>query len=111
VSVNSLNNPEIVNRYVQYQQRLDKSLSKLNIIIEKYPDLKADEIFLDLHVQLEGTENRIATARHEYIYAVYNFNVTVRSFPSNLTAKLFGYKTKPQYFSNDENNIPKVEIK
>ena len=80
---------------------------------ENYPQLKADQNFRDLQAQLEGTENRIAVARNRYIKAVQDYNVTVRSFPSNLTAIAFGYKTKPNFTVENERAIqtaPKVDF-
>jgi LemA protein len=76
-------------------------------VAENYPQLKADGVFRDLQAQLEGTENRIAVARNRYIEAVKNYNITVRSFPSNLTAKLFGYKVKPTFTVENEKDLAK----
>jgi LemA protein len=72
-----------------------------------YPDLKSDQNFRDLQAQLEGTENRITVARNRYIATVQDYNVTVRSFPSNLTAMIFGYKTKPNFTVENESAISK----
>ena len=80
---------------------------------ENYPQLKSDANFRDLQAQLEGTENRIAVARNRYIKAVQDYNVTVRSFPSNLTAMVFGFKTKPNFTVDNERAIstaPKVDF-
>ena len=83
------------------------------VTVERYPYLKANQSFRELRVQLEGTENRITVARNRYIAAVKTYNVTVRSFPSNLTAMLFGYKTKPTFTVENEAAIsvpPKVDF-
>jgi LemA protein len=77
------------------------------VVEEKYPELKSDQNFRDLQAQLEGTENRIAVARNRYIQAVQDFNVTVRRFPTNLTAMLFGYKVKPNFTVENEAAIAK----
>jgi LemA protein len=85
----------------------------LLLVAENYPQLKADGLFRDLQAQLEGTENRIAVARNRYIAAVKTYNVTVRSFPTNLTAMVFGYKVKPTFTVDDEAAIaapPKVDF-
>ncbi len=84
------------------------------VVSENYPQLKADGAFRDLQAQLEGTENRITVARNRYIQAVQDYNVTVRSFPSNLTAKMFGYKAKPNFTVENEKAIstaPTVDFK
>jgi LemA protein len=83
------------------------------VVAEAYPQLKSDANFRDLQAQLEGTENRIAVARNRYIKAVQDYNVTVRSFPTNLTAKVFGLKEKPQFTVENEKSIatpPKVDF-
>src|SRR5688572_11422455 len=90
-----LNNPEAFAKFQAAQGELSGSLSRLLLVSENYPQLKSDANFRDLQAQLEGTENRIAVARNSYIKSVQEFNVTVRSFPSNLTAMVFGYKAKP----------------
>lgn len=100
--------PELINdeqafaRFQQAQGQLSSALSRLLAVAENYPQLKADALFRDLQAQLEGTENRIAVARNRYIQAVQQYNVTVRSFPSNLTAMMFGYKTKPNFSVENE---------
>ena len=78
------------------------------MVSENYPQLKADGVFRDLQAQLEGTENRITVARNRYIKAVQEYNVTVRSFPSNLTAMMFGFKTKPSFAVENEKEISKA---
>jgi LemA protein len=90
-----LNNPEAFQKFQQVQGELSGALSRLMMVSEKYPDLKADTSFRDLQSQLEGTENRITVARQRYIASVQDYNVTVRQFPKNLTAMVFGYETKP----------------
>ena len=77
------------------------------VVVEKYPDLKSDQNFRDLQAQLEGTENRIAVARKRYIDSVQTFNVTVRQFPSNLTAKMFGFAVKPNFSVENEAALAK----
>ena len=111
--------PELVNdeqafaKFQAAQGELTSALSRLLVVAENYPQLKADAGFRDLQAQLEGTENRIAVARNRYIKAVQEYNVTVRSFPTNLTAMLFGMKTKPNFAVENEKAIatpPKVEF-
>ena len=100
--------PELVNdeaafqRFIAAQGELTGAISRLLLVAENYPQLKADGLFRDLQAQLEGTENRITVARNRYIDAVKTYNVAVRSFPSNLTAMLFGYKTKPSFTVENE---------
>lgn len=104
---------ELVSEYSKVQDRLGKAIYNVLVVAENYPQLKADGVFRDLQAQLEGTENRIAYARQRYIGAVYNFNVTVRSFPSNLTAMAFGYNPKPGFTVTNEPDIstaPRVKI-
>ncbi|RPI13848.1 MAG: LemA family protein [Lysobacterales bacterium] len=95
-------NPESLKQFQAAQSELSGALSRLMVTVERYPELKSDQNFRDLQAQLEGTENRIAVARNRYIQAVQDFNVTVRSFPSNLTAMLFGYKVKPNFTVENE---------
>lgn len=111
--------PELINdeqafaRFQAAQAQMTSALSRLLAVSENYPQLKADGLFRDLQAQLEGTENRITVARNRYIQAVQGYNVTVRSFPSNLTAMLFGYKTKPSFTVENEKAIatpPKVDF-
>ena len=111
--------PELINdeqafaRFQAAQAQMTSALSRLLAVSENYPQLKADGLFRDLQAQLEGTENRITVARNRYIQAVQDYNVTVRSFPSNLTAMLFGYKTKPSFTVENEKAIaapPKVDF-
>ena len=100
--------PELVNdsqafaKFEAAQKELSGALSRLLVVVEKYPDLKANDGYRDLQAQLEGTENRITVARNRYISAVQAYNVTVRSFPSNLTAMVFGYSVKANFTVTDE---------
>jgi LemA protein len=102
-----LNDPQAFARFTAAQSEMTSALSRLLAVAENYPQLRADAGFRDLQAQLEGTENRIAVARNRYIEAVRDYNVTVRSFPSNLTAMLFGFTTKPSFTVEDENAIAK----
>ena len=108
-----VNNPAAFAKFQAAQGELSGALSRLLVISENYPQLKSDANFRDLQAQLEGTENRIAVARNRYIKSVQEFNVTVRSFPSNLTAMMFGFKTKPNFTVENETEIakpPKVDF-
>jgi len=108
-----LNDPQAFAQFQAAQQQLSGSLSRLLAVSENYPQLKADAGFRDLQSQLEGTENRIAVARNRYIQSVQAYNVTVRSFPSNLTAMVFGYKEKPSFTVTGESTLakpPQVEF-
>ena len=108
-----INDPAAFQKYMAAQGQMTTALSRLIAVSENYPNLKADGAFRDLQAQLEGTENRIAVARKRYIDAVQAYNVTVRSFPSNLTARLFGFRTKPSFTVQDEKAIaapPKVDF-
>jgi LemA protein len=100
-------------KFIAAQGEMTSALSRLLVVSENYPQLRSSENFLSLQAQLEGTENRIAVARNRYIKAVQEYNVTVRSFPSNLTAMLFGYKVKPNFTVENEQQIsqpPKVDF-
>jgi LemA protein len=108
-----LNNPAAFAKFQAAQGALSGALSRLLAVSENYPNLKADASFRDLQAQLEGTENRITVARDRYITSVQEFNVTVRSFPANLTAMAFGYKPKPNFTVENEKEIaspPKVDF-
>ncbi len=108
-----LNDPAALARFQAAQGALSGALSRLLAVSENYPQLKADVSFRDLQSQLEGTENRITVARNRYIAAVQTYNVTVRSFPSNLTAKAFGFQVKPSFTVENEKAIatpPKVDF-
>jgi len=102
LDANALNNPEAFRKFEQAQGQLSSALSRLLVVVEKYPDLKANQNFQNLQAQLEGTENRIAVARKRYIERVAEYNKGVRYFPTNLTAKwLLGLEVR-QTFSADE---------
>jgi LemA protein len=102
-----VNDPEAFKKFLAAQGELKSALSRLLVVTENYPQLKSDQNFRDLQAQLEGTENRITVARNRYIQAVQNYNVTVRSFPGNLTAMMFGYKPKPNFTVENEAVISK----
>jgi len=102
-----VNDPAALANFSAAQGELSSALSRLLVVVENYPQLKSDANFRDLQAQLEGTENRIAVARQRYIKAVQAYNVTVRTFPSNLTAKMFGFDTKPQFTVENEQEISK----
>src|SRR5713226_8936028 len=102
-----VNDPEAFKKFQAAQGELSSALSRLLVVTENYPQLKSDQNFRDLQAQLEGTENRITVARNRYIQAVQNYNVTVRSFPGNLTAMIFGYKPKPNFAVENEAAISK----
>ena len=100
-----INDPEAFAKFQQAQAGLSGALSRLLVVSENYPALKADAAFRDLQAQLEGTENRITVARNRYIKAVEGYNVSVRTFPNNLTAMAFGYKPKPNFSVDNEKEI------
>src|SRR5580698_8840260 len=102
-----VNDPAAFQKFQQAQGELSQALKSLLAVTENYPQLKSDQNFRDLQAQLEGTENRITVARNRYIQAVQDYNVTVRSFPSNLTAKMFGYHEKPNFTVENEAAISK----
>ncbi len=113
--VGTLNaSPELVNdeeafkKFISAQGQMTSALSRLMVVSENYPQLKADASFRDLQAQLEGTENRITVARNRYIAAIKEYNITVRSFPSNLTAMVVGLKTKPSFTVENEQAISKA---
>ena len=99
--------PAALQKFQAAQGALSGALSRLLVVSENYPQLKADAGFRDLQAQLEGTENRITVARNRYIKAVQDYNVTARSFPSNLTAKIFSMQTKPSFTVDDEKALAK----
>ena len=100
-----MDDPQALRRFDAAQGQLTAALGRLIAVSENYPQLKSDQNFLDLQAQLEGTENRIAVARMRYIRAVEQYNVLIRSFPSNLTAKLFHYSLRPNFSVQDESEI------
>ena len=97
-----INDPQAFQAFQAAQGELGSALSRLMVVVERYPELKSIQGFTDLQAQIEGTENRITVARNRYIESVQGFNVTVRSFPSNLTAKVFGFSTKPSFTVQNE---------
>jgi len=108
-----LNDPQAFARFNAAQGELSSALSRLMVVVEKYPKLQSIAGFRDLQAQYEGTENRIAVARNRYIKAVEEYNVTVRRFPSNLTAMMFGFKVKPQLTVENEKEVsrpPKISF-
>ncbi|MFT3719099.1 LemA family protein [Pseudorhodoferax sp.] len=105
VTPETLNDPQAMARFQAAQGELGSALSRLMVVSERYPDLKANQGFRDLRVQLEGTENRITVARNRYIQTVQDYNVLARSFPTNLTAMVFGYQAKPSFSVANEAQI------
>ena len=108
-----VNDPAAMARFAQAQGELSSALSRLLVTVENYPQLKSDALFRDLQAQLEGTENRITTARNRFIKAVQDFNILARQFPTNLTAMIFGYKEKASFTVENEKAIatpPKVDF-
>lgn len=108
-----INDPTAFQKFQNAQGELSGALSRLLVVSENYPSLKANQGFQDLRVQLEGTENRITVARDRYIKAVTDYNVLARSFPSNLTAMVFGYEVKPAFTVQNEAQVsapPKVNF-
>jgi LemA protein len=112
IKVNNLSNGADFKKFQQAQDSLSSALSRLMVVVEKYPDLKANDSFRDLQAQLEGTENRIAVARNRYIQNVAKFNTMVRSFPTNLTAQHLLHLQVRETFSVPEKvkENPKVEF-
>ncbi len=102
-----INDPEAFKRFQAAQGQLTGALSRLMVVVEKYPSLKSNQSFQELRAQLEGTENRIAVARNRFIQSVQAYNVAVRSFPSNITAMIFGYKPKASFTVENEAEISK----
>ena len=105
VTPETLNNPEAFAKFQAAQGELSSALSRLMVTVERYADLKANQGFRDLRVQLEGTENRITVARNRYIDTIAEYNVLARSFPTNLTAKVFSYAPKPNFTVQNEAQI------
>ena len=113
VTPETLSNPQAFAQFQAAQGELSGALSRLMVSVERYPDLKANKGFADLRVALEGTENRIAVARNRYIQSVQDYNVLARSFPSNLTAMVFGYQPKENFSVSNEAAIaspPKIDF-
>ncbi len=114
VTPETLNDPEAFSKFQAAQGELSGALSRLLVVSEQYPNLKANQAFSDLRVQLEGTENRITVARGRYIQAIQEYNVLARSFPTNLTAMVFSYAAKPSFSVANEAQIstpPVVDFK
>jgi LemA protein len=108
-----INDPVAFQKFIQAQGELQGALSRLLVVAENYPNLKSDALFRDLSAQLEGTENRIAVARNRYIKSVQEYNTTVRTFPTNLTAMVFKMNVKPNFTVENEATIsapPKVDF-
>ena len=105
VTPETLNDPAAFSKFQAAQGELGSALSRLMVVSERYPDLKANKGFSDLRVQLEGTENRITVARNRYIQTVQEYNVLTRSFPNNLTAMIFSYNVKPTFTVANEAQI------
>ena len=113
VTPETLKDPAAFQKFQAAQGELSSALSRLMVVSERYPDLKANKGFSDLRVQLEGTENRITVARNRYIKAVQEYNVLARSFPTNLTAMVFNYEAKPVFSVQNEAQIstpPQVDF-
>ena len=105
VTPDMLNDPQKLQQFQAAQGQLTGALSRLLVVSENYPNLKADGLFQNLQAQLEGTENRITVARNRYVQAVQTYNGMIRTFPNNLTAKMFGYKVKPNFSVDNEKAI------
>ncbi|KZC24767.1 hypothetical protein RHOFW104T7_07085 [Rhodanobacter thiooxydans] len=113
VNADSLNDPQKLQQFQAAQGELGNALSRLMVVSENYPQLKADGLFQNLQAQLEGTENRVTVARNRYVQAVQTYNGMIRTFPNNMTAKIFGYKVKPNFTVENEQAIstaPKVDF-
>jgi LemA protein len=108
-----MNDPAAFKKFIDAQNQLQGSLSRLMVVSENYPNLRANQAFSDVRTQLEGTENRIAVARKNYIDSVQKYNTTLRIFPNSLTASIMGYKTKANYTVANEEAIstaPQVDF-
>lgn len=105
LSPDALNDPQKLQQFQQAQGELSSALSRLMVVSENYPQLKADGLFQNLQAQLEGTENRITVARNRYVQSVQEYNSMIRTFPNNLTAKIFGYQVKPNFTVENEKAI------
>ncbi|TBR40160.1 MULTISPECIES: LemA family protein [Dyella] len=105
LSPDALNDPQKLQQFQQAQGELSSALSRLMVVSENYPQLKADGLFQNLQAQLEGTENRITVARNRYVKEVQEYNSMIRTFPNNLTAKIFGYQVKPNFTVDNEKAI------
>jgi LemA protein len=107
VTPETINDPQKMQQFQQAQAQLSSALGRLIAVSERYPDLKTNQSFRDLRVQLEGTENRITVARNRYIQSVQEYNVLARSFPSNLTAMVFHYQPKASFTVENEAQVSK----
>jgi len=107
VTPETLNDPEAFKKFQAAQGELSGALSRLLVVSENYPNLKANQGFQDLRVALEGSENRVTVARNRYIKTVQDYNILARSFPNNLTAMVFGYGVKPNFTVENEAQISK----
>jgi LemA protein len=105
LSADDLNDAQKLQQFQAAQGELGNALSRLMVVSENYPQLKADGLFQNLQAQLEGTENRVTVARNRYVQAVEQYNGLIRTFPNNLTAKMFGYKIKPNFSVDNEQTI------
>jgi LemA protein len=108
VNADTLNDPQKLQQFQAAQGELGSALSRLMVVSENYPQLKADGLFQNLQAQLEGTENRVTVARNRYVQAVQEYNGLIRTFPNNLTAKMFGYKVKPNFSVDNEKAISRA---
>ena len=107
-----LNNPKAFRSFQRAQGALSSALSRLMLVVERYPNLKANEQFTNLQASLEGTENRLTVARNRYIKSIKKYNTKVRKFPSNITASIFGFNTKPNFSVENEEEVKKApEVK
>jgi LemA protein len=105
VTPDMINDAQKLKQFQQAQGELSSALSRLMVVSENYPDLKANGLFQNLQAQLEGTENRITVARNRYVQSVQEYNSMIRTFPNNLTAKMFGYQVKPNFSVENEKSI------
>ena len=105
INAGSLDDPQKLKQFQAAQGELGSALSRLMVVSENYPQLKADGLFQNLQAQLEGTENRVTVARNRYVQSVEQYNGMIRTFPNNLTAKVFGYKVKPNFSVDNEKAI------
>jgi LemA protein len=113
VDADTINDPQKLQQFQAAQGELGSALSRLMVVSENYPQLKADGLFQNLQAQLEGTENRVTVARNRYVQAVQQYNAMIRTFPNNMTAKMFGYKVKPNFSVDNEKAIstaPRVDF-
>ena len=113
VNADTINDAQKLKQFQAAQGELGNALSRLMVVSENYPQLKADGLFQNLQAQLEGTENRVTVARNRYVQAVQQYNSLIRTFPTNLTAKMFGYQVKPNFSVDNEQAIstaPKVDF-